>query len=123
MINGVVGVIIWTEDLERLLTFYQRLLSCEPYSIRPDFVWFKWGSMRFGIGKHSEVVGKAIDPVRIFINLGVDEIHSEYDRLLLKGVTFIRKPEKEHWGGWVSTLVDPDNNIVQLIQQRVENND
>ena len=74
MINGVVGVIIWTEDLERLLTFYQRLLSCEPYSIRPDFVWFKWGSMRFGIGKHSEVIGKAIDPVRIFINLGVDEM-------------------------------------------------
>jgi len=25
-------------------------------------------------------------------------------------------PEREHWGGWIATLQDPDGNILQLLQ-------
>ena len=50
------------------------------------------------------------------VNLGVDDIHKEYERLLSKGVQFVRPPEQEHWGGWVSSLSDPDGNTIQLMQ-------
>ena len=50
------------------------------------------------------------------VNLGVDDIHREYNALREKGVQFIRPPEREHWGGWVSTFSDPDGNTVQLMQ-------
>ena len=51
------------------------------------------------------------------INFNVEDIHLVYDALSKRGVTFIRGPEQEHWGGWVSTLMDPDRNIIQLLQQ------
>ena len=116
MINGVVGVIIWTENLDRLLTFYRDTLGLDPHSVRPEFVSFKWGDMRLGIGTHSEVKGRTTEPHRLMVNLGVDDIHNEFKSLRAKGVCFIRPPEREHWGGWVSTLTDPDGNTIQLME-------
>ena len=116
MIEGVVGVIIWTEDLDALLAFYRDTLGLKPHSIRPDFVSFKWRGMRLGIGTHSKVTGKTREPYRVMLNLGVDDIHKEYEALRARGVKFMRPPELEHWGGWVSTFSDPDGNTVQLME-------
>ena len=117
MITGVVGVVIWTEDVDRLVSFYRDTLGLNPHSVRPGFVAFKWGAMRLSIGKHSAVQGKTAEPHRIMVNLGVEEIHSAYRHLSARGVEFLRPPEREHWGGWVSTFADPDGNILQLLQQ------
>ena len=117
MIRSVNGVVIWTENLERLLPFYRDTLGLTPHSVRPDFVSFKWGEMRLGLGRHDQVSGEAEDPYRVMVNFHVDDIHQEHVRLSAAGVRFIRPPEKEHWGGWVSTLADPDGNILQLLQQ------
>ena len=116
MINGLIGVIIWTEDLDRLLPFYRDTLGLEPHSVRPDFVSFKWGGIRLGIGGHSHVEGETKERYRVMVNLGVDDIHREYEILLARGVRFVRPPEQEHWGGWVSTFSDPDGNTLQLMQ-------
>ncbi len=116
MITGVVGVIIWTEDLEQMLAFYRDILGLEPHSVRPNFVSFKWGDVRLGIGTHDHVSGDAIDPYRVMVNLGVDDIDKEYERLGGNGVAFMRPPEQEHWGGWVATFSDPDGNVLQLLQ-------
>ena len=98
MINGLVGVIIWTEDLDRLLPFYRDTLGLEPHSVRPDFVSFKWDQIRLGIGRHSRVEGETDEPYRVMVNLGVGDIHKEYEVLLARGVRFTRPPEREHWG-------------------------
>ena len=116
MINGVVGVIIWTEDLDRLLPFYRDTLGLMPHSVQPEFVSFKWGAMRLGIGVHSEVKGPAKEPHRVMVNLGVDDIQEAFATLRGKGVRLVRSPEREHWGGWVSTFADPDGNLIQLMQ-------
>ena len=73
MIEGVAGVIIWTEDLDRLFAFYRHTLELIPYSIRPNFIAFRWGEMRLSLGKHAKVRGPSCDPYRIMINLAVDE--------------------------------------------------
>jgi lactoylglutathione lyase len=51
------------------------------------------------------------------INLGVDDIHRVYAGLCAKGVSFLKPPTQEYWGGWVATFFDPDGNILQLLQQ------
>ena len=51
------------------------------------------------------------------INLRTEDIFFEYERLQALGVKFIRIPEKENWGGWIATFLDPDNNVIQMIQQ------
>ena len=117
MIEGVAGVIIWTEDLERLAAFYRDTLELTPHSIRPNFIAFRWGGMRLSLGKHSKVRGAARDPYRIMINLGVDDIHRVYASLRAKGVAFLKPPQREEWGGWVATFFDPDGNTLQLLQQ------
>jgi predicted enzyme related to lactoylglutathione lyase len=117
MIDGVVGVIIWTENLDRSVAFYRDTLELTPHSIRPHFIAFRWGDMRLSLGKHQHVSGQSRDPYRIMINLGVEDIHRTYTALLAKGVTFLKAPTQEEWGGWVATFFDPDGNIIQLLQQ------
>lgn len=117
MVDSVAGVIIWTEDVERMLLFYRDMLGLQPHSQHGDFVAFKFGDVRLSIGKHDGVKGESRDPYRIMINLGTRDIHAEYQRLVRQGVEFVRKPEKEQWGGWVATFLDPDGNVLQLLQQ------
>ena len=54
------------------------------------------------------------------INFDVKDIHTAHRTLVDRGVEFTRPPEQEHWGGWVATLLDPDGNMLQLLQQPPE---
>ena len=117
MNEGVIGVTLWTEDLERLLEFYRDTLGLPLRGRHGDFVNFEWGNMRLNLGLHDRVTGPALDPYRIMISFGVQDIQAEYRRLSEQGVKFIRVPEQEFWGGWVATFLDPDGNILQYLQK------
>lgn len=118
--EGVIGVVIWTEDLDKMFAFYRDTLGLTPHSVRDYFVAFKWGNMRLSIGRHPEVKGQTTEPYRIMINLGVTDIQEVYEKLSGRGVEFIRTPEQEHWGGWVATFKDCDGNMLQLLEQPSE---
>ena len=117
IVEGVAGVIIWTDDLERLAAFYRDTLELTPHSVRPNFVAFRWGDMRLSVGEHAEVDGPTREPHRVMVNLATSDIHAAHAKLTGRGVTFTRPPEQEHWGGWVATFQDPDGNTLQLLQQ------
>jgi predicted enzyme related to lactoylglutathione lyase len=122
MIQGVAGVILWTEDLERLSTFYQETLGLKPHSMRPDFVAFSFGDVRLSLGTHSEVAGLNRDPYRIMVNLAVDDIHAVARNLTERGVVFLRNPEQEGWE--VGSLHSgSDGNVLQLLQQPITRSD
>ena len=118
MINEIVGITIWTDDLDQMLTFYRDVIRLPLHSYHEDegFAAFQLGDLRFNVGRHDRIEGPASDPFRMMPHLGVDDIHAEHRRIASQGVEFIRPPEREHWGGWVATLKDPDGNILQLLQ-------
>jgi predicted enzyme related to lactoylglutathione lyase len=116
MITGVVGITLWTGDLDRLFRFYHETLGLPLHSNHGDYIALELGDVRFNIGLHDGVQGQARDPFRIMPHLGVADIHALHRSLSDEGVEFIRPPEKEGWGGWVATFKDPDGNIVQLLQ-------
>ena len=116
MITGLVGVTLWTDDLERMFRFYHDTLQLPLHSHHDDFVAFQLGEIRFNIGLHGDIRGPSKDPYRIMPHLGVEDIQREHQRLLQAGVEFIRPPEQEHWGGWIATFKDPDGNILQMLQ-------
>jgi predicted enzyme related to lactoylglutathione lyase len=116
VIDKIVGITVWTEDLLKLKNFYHQVLKLPLHSHHQEFVVFKWGEMRLNIGLHDRVRGMNHDPFRIMIHLRTDNILKETNRLLSLGVEFIRLPEKESWGGWVGTFKDPDDNVLQLLQ-------
>ena len=121
MINGVVGVAIWTDNMDEMLAFYKETLSLTPHSERPNFVSFKWGAVRLGLGAHSDVSGETREPYRVMVNLGVDDIHQEHDRLVSKGIEFIREPyhpDPELGVEAVVCCTDPDGLIIELIEYK-----
>ena len=120
MLGHLSGVIIWTGDLPALREFYCETLGMRPHSDRPHFVSFKWGGLRFAIGSHDRVSSAARDPHRVMVNFDATDIHALHAELTAKGVEFIRPPERESWGGWVASFLDPDGNIIQLLEQPPE---
>jgi predicted enzyme related to lactoylglutathione lyase len=117
MIDGLAGVIVWTDRLAEVSAFYRDVLGLRVHSARPHFVAFQVGAQRLSVGTHSEVRGPAKEPVRVTVNLAVSDIQAAYRELQARGVAFVRPPEQEHWGGWVASFRDPDGNLLQLLQQ------
>ncbi|HCG91573.1 MAG TPA: hypothetical protein DEZ08_07030 [Dehalococcoidia bacterium] len=115
-ITSVVGMVIWTDNLSRLLGFYKNILKLPVHSEKSDFVSFDFGAFRFNIGTHDRVGGDSKDPYRVMVHFEVSDIHSWHEYLNKQGVEFIRKPEIEHWGGSVATFKDPDGNILQMLE-------
>ena len=114
-IQGIAGIVIFTENARAMTEFYRDVLGLLPHSVRPDGVQFKWGDLRLTINPHSEVHGETSEPFRIMINLAVRDIHAAAERLRAGGVHFIREPGRERWG-WLATFHDPDRNTLQLLQ-------
>lgn len=50
------------------------------------------------------------------LSFPVEDIKAAQERLASAGVKFSGSPEKQYWGGWLSTFVDPDGNGLQLVQ-------
>ncbi|MBH60152.1 MAG: hypothetical protein CL907_03185 [Dehalococcoidia bacterium] len=112
-----IGVIIWTEKLENLLGFYKLIFNSKVSKKKDTSAYFIRDNFKFYIAEHSEVSGNSKDPNRIIFNLETDDIELEYNRLSNAGVTFLRSPEIEKWGGKVATFEDPEKNRVNLIEQ------
>jgi predicted enzyme related to lactoylglutathione lyase len=117
LITGLAGVLIWTSEpqFSAMRRFYVEVLGLRPRTDRPNFVNFQIGAARLTIGVHQSVVGISQDPLRIMINLAVTDIHAAHGRLTTLGVTCLRAPSPEPWGGIVATYSDPDQNTVQLM--------
>jgi predicted enzyme related to lactoylglutathione lyase len=117
MIKGVQSVIIWTEDLGRLMPFYRDVVGLTPAMEGDAFTVFQAESgAQLALGQHSEVKGPSRDPNRVMVDLGVDDCRAEYERLNANGVQFVRPPAQEQNGMWIATLKDPDGNLIQLFQ-------
>ena len=104
MIQGVIGVMLFTDNVERLGAFYRDLVGMKPRSSRPGRISFGTDDVRINITLHDLVHGAAKDPNRIILNLGSDDINADHERMRASGVTFVRPPEKEGWGGYTATL-------------------
>lgn len=117
-IAGTAGVIVWTDRSRHgaMASFYRDTLGMVPHSDRAGFINFEWGAFRLTIAVHDGVSGPTTDPGRVMINLEVADIDATHTRLVEAGVTFIRPPEAESWGGRIATFSDPDGNVLQLLQ-------
>lgn len=120
--NSVSTILIWSGDYQRLATWYKETFSLkeiERISHPKDtgiLYEFPGGKPWIWIGKHSEIRGKNVDPLRIMINVNVDSITDAYNYLKAKQVTFMAEPFKAPtFDKWFITFSDPDGNTLQCI--------
>lgn len=117
MIKGVHSVVIWTEDLGRLVPFYRDVVGLKQEMDAEGFAVFAGEQgPQLALGQHSEVKGASRDPNRVMVNLGVVDAQAEYERLTAKGVKFTRPPSEDAGGMVIATFLDPDGNTLQLFQ-------
>ena len=109
-------VMVGSEQPERLATFYEEVLQLPRLSQYQDAV-FRAGEANIRIIRHSRVAGRNLDPARVQLNLFVRDVREEAKRIERQGVSFVRRPEREEWGGVVATMEDPDGNYVQIIEE------
>lgn len=96
--------------------FYVETLQLRPHTDRPGRVNFDWAGVRLTLAVHDSVAGTNSDTLRIMVNLEVENIEAAHQHLIGAGVPALRSPEVESWGGKVATYLDPDGNIVQLLE-------
>ena len=117
-IGPLLGVILWTpaDRFTPMRSFYVNTLGLRPRSDRPRMVNFEWGEVRLTVAVHDQLEGESQDPLRVMINLGVSDLDRAHERLLADGIPCRRPPSSEPWGGRVATYLDPDGNVVQLLE-------
>ncbi|SRR5579875_1451212 len=110
------SIIIATADPARLKAFYHEVVGI-PVNAQGRLVS---GGLIIHPAYHSEVKEAPTEPYRAMLTFDTTDIHAAAARLKARGVVFVREPEREHWGGWVATFLDPDGNYLQLLQPAPE---
>ena len=109
------NVLIGSEDPQRLVDYYTKLLGTPGFS---DGGYSGWqvGSGFISIGPHSEVHGKNTHPGRLILNFETQDVQGDFDRMVAAGAIVIKEPYtfEEQPGSWIATLADPDDNYFQL---------
>ena len=110
-------LMVGTDQPDAMARFYGDALGLERVAKFRDPVFAASGGF-IRILDHSEITGPTLEPARMQINLFVDDVLAEYERVTSTDPTLRvhREPERESWGGLVTTLLDPDGNFVQLLE-------
>lgn len=105
-----------SENPGALLAFYRDVVGLAHFpAMGPSGLAVKKG-MNLHFDTHSETCRATAEPQRRLINFFVDDIRGERARMETAGARFFRKEGVEFWGGIISSCLDPDGNIVQLIE-------
>lgn len=110
------GILIGSEDAERLTAYYTKLLGEPTWSGGGYTVWMI-GNGALTVGPHSEVSGRNAQPGRLIWNIESDDVQRDFDRFKAAGATVIREPYgfEEEPGSLIATFADPDDNYFQLV--------
>jgi hypothetical protein len=83
--------------------------------------WYRWAlvlgaTARLRITRRADVASTAVEPMRLIVNLTVDDIKAVEARLIAMETVWVRPVERCAWG-IVGGVVDPDGHYVQVLQR------
>jgi predicted enzyme related to lactoylglutathione lyase len=114
MFQGLRTVVYGVSNIETAKKWYGTVLGFEPYFDEPDYVGFNVGGFELGLNPNAATVTKASAGVIAY--WGVENIDSEYERLLSLGAIEYEAVQDVGDGIRVGTVLDPFGNIVGLIR-------
>ena len=110
------SILIGSEDPERLVEYYTRVLGKPGFS-DGGYTGWQLGSGFVTVGPHSEVKGKNPSPGRIIWNIETADVQGEFERMKAAGATVVAEPYgfESAPGSSIATFADPDDNYFQLM--------
>lgn len=126
MIRGMESVTLFSENAKKLAHFYRDKVGlklgaeAEIGEKGEELYELKMGKGSSGlyIVDHSDIKGKAKEPKRVMVNLEVDNIEKEVERVKKAGVKLIQDIYHVQDYGQIATFADIDGNYFQLVQVR-----
>lgn len=113
MIKTVWCITFYVSDLKRATKFYEKTLGLEKKYEYSSYVGFECGGVEIGlIPKPSKK--PCVDPPDV--EFLVENIEEFYKRLKSEGVKFVKELHDEPWGGKQATFLDPDGNMLEIVQ-------
>lgn len=116
-------VTIWTDNIEEMKEFYNRVLSFKIINDLGEYVEFKNDGVRFAIclrsvmykySKAYEVKSLGQSFELAFPCENKVELDESYHQIVEKGATPIHSPEDMPWNQRTALFADPDGNIHEL---------
>ncbi|MDI4643715.1 VOC family protein [Cohnella hashimotonis] len=114
------SVRIITDDVDRLVAFYEKMTGVSAERPAPVFAELVMPSCTLAIG-HSQTVplfgaGSAAAAANrsVIIELRVDDVDAEYERLKPLVDDWVKEPTTMPWGNRAALLRDPDGNLINL---------
>ena len=110
------SILIGSEDPQRLVEYYTKLLG-EPLYSDGSYSGWQIGSGVVSVGAHSEVKGKSQQPGRIIWNIETTDVKGHFERFVAAGAIVVREPYgfEGYPDSMIATLADPDDNYFQLM--------
>lgn len=117
------SILIGSENPQKLIKFYEKVLGKKPEWGEGEWGGFKIGDGFITIGPHSEVKGVNKEPGRLLINFETSEVEEEFARIKKSGAQVIAAPYNpmQEEGMLIATFADPDGNYFQLMSPMEEN--
>jgi catechol 2,3-dioxygenase-like lactoylglutathione lyase family enzyme len=111
---------IITDDIKRLVAFYEQVLERKPKWYTDDFVEIAMPSCTLAIGstRTMQLFGKgaahAADNHSVIIELRVADVDRDYARLEDMVPEFVQTPTTQPWGNRSLLFRDPDGNLLNF---------
>ncbi|NUU62762.1 VOC family protein [Paenibacillus agri] len=120
------SVRIITDDVDRLVEFYEKVIGVSAERPAPVFAELTLPSCTLAIG-HSQTAGLfgagsvvAANNRTVIIEFRVDDVEAEYVRLKPIVEEWVQEPTTMPWGNRSVFFRDPDGNLVNLFQPVTE---
>jgi lactoylglutathione lyase len=106
--------VIYAEDVERSVRFYESLGFEEHFRLPPDgepgYVGLELGASHLGIGRDPDAAAEPSERFSLWVY--AEDCDTAVERLRAAGVTIVAEPADQPWGERVARVLDPDGNLV-----------
>jgi catechol 2,3-dioxygenase-like lactoylglutathione lyase family enzyme len=105
------SMLVASTNVNRMREWYERAFGVAP---NPDG-FFEFGGVSVLIDPRDDVGDQAAEPARVIMNFHVDDARAIAAHLDSLGVTWV-VPVEFRGDAWFATLIDPDGNLLQIIE-------
>jgi predicted enzyme related to lactoylglutathione lyase len=112
-------VIIFTEHMAKMASFYQEALQLGPFESSPSHLGQQVGHVYFGFDQVEGVGDSSEAGVTLWFT--VNDLQATFDRLVSVGAKVRYPPTEKPWGARLASVYDPDGNVLGLAQRRDTN--
>ncbi len=119
-------ITIWTDDIDRMKSFYHQVVGFKIINDLGNYVEFENEGARFAICLREVMYGYSGEYQKTATGQGFElafpcespaDVDQSFQKLIEKGATSIHQPEDMPWKQRTALFADPDGNIHELFAE------